>query len=150
VAVNFKVARASWLDKFQARVRSWISSHLEKLFGRMGISASVGNAIAWTLVTLLGLLLAFWAVRSVMNAAARSEMDLRGAVPAGRTGGIGPERRGRQPNAATIAQRFTLPTGLRWLSSRKINCFPRTARERPASRYGWCNEGAPRTTRWHI
>ncbi len=73
----------SWLEKLQARVRSWISSHLEKLFGRMGISASVGNAIAWTLVTLVGLLLAFWAVRSVMNAAARSEMDLRGAVPAG-------------------------------------------------------------------
>ena len=73
----------SWLDKLQARVRLWISSHLEKLFGRMGISASVGNAIAWTLVTLVGLLLAFWAVRSVMNAATRSEMDLRGAVPAG-------------------------------------------------------------------
>lgn len=73
----------SWLDKLQARVRSWISSHLEKLFGRMGVSASVGNAIAWTLITLVGLLLAFWAVRSVMNAAARSEMDLRGAVPAG-------------------------------------------------------------------
>jgi hypothetical protein len=73
----------SWLDKLQARVRSWISSRLEKLFGRMGISTSVGNAIAWTLVTLVGLLLAFWAVRSVMNAATRSEMDLRGAVPAG-------------------------------------------------------------------
>jgi hypothetical protein len=72
----------SWLDKLQARIRSWISSHLEKLFGRMGISASVGNAIAWALVALLGLLLAFWAVRSVMNAAARSEMDLRGAEPA--------------------------------------------------------------------
>jgi hypothetical protein len=73
----------SWLDKLKARVSSWISSRLDKLFGRMGISASVGNALAWTLVTLVGLLLAFWAVRSVMNAAARSEMDLRGAVPAG-------------------------------------------------------------------
>jgi hypothetical protein len=73
----------SWLDKLQARVRLWISSHLEKLLGRMGISASVGNAIAWTLVTLVGLLFVFWAVRSVMNAATRSVMDLRGAVPAG-------------------------------------------------------------------
>ena len=73
----------SWLDKFQARVRSWIARHLEKIFGRLGVSESVGNAIAWILIALVGLLLAFWAVRSVMNAAARSEMDLRGSVPAG-------------------------------------------------------------------
>ncbi len=73
----------SWWDKFVARVRAWINRQLEKIFGRIGISAPVGNAIAWTLVTLLALLLAFWAVRSVINAAARSEMDLRGAVPAG-------------------------------------------------------------------
>jgi hypothetical protein len=73
----------SWLDKQIARIRSWISSRLDKLFGRMGVSATVGNAIAWTIVTLVALLLAFWAVRSVINAAARSEMDLRGAIPAG-------------------------------------------------------------------
>jgi hypothetical protein len=73
----------SWLDKLQARARSWIARHLEKIFGRLGVSASVGNAIAWTLVALVGLLLAFWAVRSVMNAGARSEMDLRGSVSAG-------------------------------------------------------------------
>jgi hypothetical protein len=73
----------SWLDRFQARVRSWIARHLEKIFGRLGVSESVGNAIAWILIALVGLLLAFWAVRSVMNAAARSEMDLRGSVPAG-------------------------------------------------------------------
>ena len=74
----------SWLDKQLARIRSWISRQLDKLFGRMGISATVGNAIAWTLVTLAALLLAFWGVRSVINAARRSEMDLSGAVPAGR------------------------------------------------------------------
>lgn len=73
----------SWLDKFQARVRSWIARHLEKIFSRLGVSESVGNAIAWILIALVGLLLAFWAVRSVMNAAARSEMDLRGSLPAG-------------------------------------------------------------------
>jgi hypothetical protein len=73
----------SWWDKQMVRVRAWIASHLKRFFGRMGISASVGNAIAWTLVTLVALLLALWMVRSVINAAARSEMDLRGAVPAG-------------------------------------------------------------------
>jgi Domain of unknown function (DUF4129) len=50
----------------------------------MGISATVGNALAWTLVTLVGLLLAAWAVRSVLSAARRAEMDLSGAVPAGK------------------------------------------------------------------
>jgi hypothetical protein len=73
----------SWLDKLKARVYAWISSHLQKLFGLMGISSSVGNAIAWTIVTIVALLLAFWAVRSMLAAAARSEMDLSGATPAG-------------------------------------------------------------------
>ena len=73
----------SWLDTFWARVRTWIGRQLERFFGHLGVSANVGNAIAWTLVTLVALLLAFWAVRSVMNAAARSEMDLRGTLPAG-------------------------------------------------------------------
>jgi len=74
----------SWWDKQMARARAWISRQLQRIFGRLGVSAPVGNAIAWTLVTLLGLLLAFWAVRSVMNAAKRAEMDLSGAIPAGR------------------------------------------------------------------
>jgi len=73
----------SWWDKLEARARAWISRQLNKLFGRMGISAQVGNALAWTLVIVLGLLLSFWAVRSAINAAQRSEVDLRGAVPAG-------------------------------------------------------------------
>jgi hypothetical protein len=73
----------TWLDKLKARVRGWIARHLEKLFGRMGIPAAVGDTIAWILVSLVALLLAFWVVRSVIAAAARSELDLRGATPAG-------------------------------------------------------------------
>jgi Domain of unknown function (DUF4129) len=73
----------SWLDKFKARVYAWISRQLEKLFGRMGISTSVGNTIAWILVTIIGLLLTFWVVRSMLAAAARSELDLQDAAPAG-------------------------------------------------------------------
>ncbi|MBZ5660314.1 MAG: DUF4129 domain-containing protein [Acidobacteriia bacterium] len=74
----------SWWDKQMARAHAWISRQLDRLFGRMGISAPVGNALAWTLVTLLGLLLSFWAVRSVINAARRAEVDLSRAVPAGK------------------------------------------------------------------
>jgi hypothetical protein len=73
----------TWLDKFLARANAWISRQLDKLFGRMGISASAGTAIAWTLIVLVSLLLALWAVRFVMNAAARAQMDLRGSMPAG-------------------------------------------------------------------
>ena len=73
----------SWLDKSKARAHSWIARQLEKIFSRLGVSASVGNAIAWTLVAIAGLLLAFWAVRSVLNSVARSEMDLRGSISTG-------------------------------------------------------------------
>ncbi len=64
-------------------MRAWIARHLEKIFGRLGVSESVGNAIAWTLVALVGLLLSFWAVRFILNAARRSEMDLRGSKSVG-------------------------------------------------------------------
>jgi hypothetical protein len=43
----------------------------------------VGNVIAWVLISLAAVLLAFWAVRSLLAAASRSEMDLRGTPPAG-------------------------------------------------------------------
>ena len=73
----------SWYDKLKARIFAWISRQRDKLFNRRGVSARVGNAIAWILVTLAAVLLSLWAVRSVLNAAARAEIDLRGAVPAG-------------------------------------------------------------------
>jgi len=55
----------SWLDKFKAPVRAWIARTSKKIFGR------VEFPISWqcnrvTLVALVGLLLAFWTVRSVM------------------------------------------------------------------------------------
>lgn len=73
----------SWLDKLKSRVYAWISRFLDKLFGRMGISATVGSTIAWVLVSLATLLLAFWSVRFLIATASRSEIDLRGAAPAG-------------------------------------------------------------------
>jgi hypothetical protein len=81
---EFQGARGpSWFDALKARVYAWISRQLERLFGRVGIPAAVGDTIAWTLVSLVALLLAFWSVRSLIAAASRSEMDLRGAAPAG-------------------------------------------------------------------
>lgn len=74
----------SWLDKLKSRVYAWISRFLNKFFGRMGISATVGSTIAWVLVSLATLLLAFWSVRFLIAAASRSEMDLRGAAPSGK------------------------------------------------------------------
>lgn len=73
----------SWLDSLKARVNGWISRQLHRIFGHMGISAGVGSGIAWILVTAVFLLLAFWTVRSLMGAASRSEMDLRGTARAG-------------------------------------------------------------------
>ncbi len=73
----------SWLDKLKARVYGWIWRQWERLFGHAGISSRASDVIAWTLVSLAGLLLALWAVRAFLATASRSEMDLRGAAPAG-------------------------------------------------------------------
>jgi hypothetical protein len=74
----------SWLDKLKGKIRDWISSQLEKLFSRLGVPASVGNVIAWILLVLVGGLLALWTVRALIARVSRAEMDLRGAVPAGK------------------------------------------------------------------
>jgi hypothetical protein len=73
----------SWLDRIEARVSAWISRQFSKFFGRIGIPAPVGSAIAWTLVLLASLLVAFWGARSWIAAASRADMDLRGGMPAG-------------------------------------------------------------------
>jgi Domain of unknown function (DUF4129) len=73
----------SWLDRLEARIQAWISRQYERFFGRIGIPAPVGSAIAWTLVLLASLLVAFWGVRSWIAAASRADMDLRGGIPAG-------------------------------------------------------------------
>jgi hypothetical protein len=73
----------SWLDKLKARVNAWIARQWEKYFGRLGISETTGSAIAWTLISLAALLVAVWAVRYLIAAASRAEMDLRSAIPAG-------------------------------------------------------------------
>ena len=73
----------SWLDKWKARVFDWIGRQLDKIFRRMGVPARVGSAVAWTVVVLAGILLAFWFVRWLIAVASRTDMDLRGGRPAG-------------------------------------------------------------------
>jgi hypothetical protein len=73
----------SWLDKLKARVYGWIDRQWDRIFGHFGVSSTASSIIAWTLVSIAGLLLALWSVRALLSAASAAEMDLRGAAPAG-------------------------------------------------------------------
>ncbi len=58
---EFRGARGpSWWDKLKARIFAWITKYLDKLFGKVGISASTGSGIAWAVVILVALLMAYW------------------------------------------------------------------------------------------
>jgi len=74
----------SWLDVLKAHIWSWISEHLERIFGRLGGAQTIGNVVAWTVIVLACLLLLSWTVRFLMRAGTRSEMDLSGATPVNR------------------------------------------------------------------
>ncbi|MFY9690205.1 MAG: DUF4129 domain-containing protein [Candidatus Acidiferrales bacterium] len=84
-AKEFQSGRGpSWLDLLKARVYDWIGRQLERLFGRLRHGRAIGNAIAWGLILLAALLLAFWAVRASLRAGRQTEMDLDpGARPEG-------------------------------------------------------------------
>jgi hypothetical protein len=68
----------SWLDTLKARIYSWIWDHLEKLFKHIGVSRSISSMIAWILVAVSFLVLAFWAVRFFVRGSAPG-MDIKGA-----------------------------------------------------------------------
>ena len=74
----------SWFDVLRNRFYAWIWRQIEKLLDRIGISRSIGNVIAWSLISLAALLLALWAVRVSIRGAARPEMGLEGASRPGR------------------------------------------------------------------
>ena len=74
----------TWLDALKARVWSWIVRQLERIFGHLGGSKTIGNIVAWTVIILACLLLVFWALRFLMRGGSRSEMDLSGATPVNR------------------------------------------------------------------
>ena len=98
-------AGPSWLDLLKARAWSWIVRQLERVFGRLGRSRTIGNIVAWTVIALACLLLLFWTVRFLMRAGSRSEMDLSGATPVNRDWHRRPRRLGRAGGAARRAGR---------------------------------------------
>lgn len=74
----------SWFDVLRNRIYAWIWRQIEKLLDRIGISRSIGNVIAWSLISLAALLLALWAVRFFTRGMAQPEMGLEGASRPGR------------------------------------------------------------------
>ncbi len=74
----------TWLDALKARVWSWIVRQLERIFGRLGGSKTIGNIVAWTVIILASLVVLIWMVRFLMRAGSRAEMNLRGATPVNR------------------------------------------------------------------
>jgi Domain of unknown function (DUF4129) len=83
-AKEFQTVRApSWFDALRARFYAWIGRQLEKLFGHIRSPKSIGNIVAWTVITLAALLLLLWAVRASIRGGSRPEMDLRGASKTG-------------------------------------------------------------------
>lgn len=81
---EFRGARGpSGFDLLKERVYSWIAAALGRVFGRAARSPAASAAVAWTLIALVVLLLAYWAVRTVIGPRTQSAMDLKGAVPQG-------------------------------------------------------------------
>ena len=77
-------AGPSWFDLLKARVYDWINKQLDRLFGHFRHGRVIGNVIAWSLIVLAALLLAFWAVRASLRGGARTEMELEaGGRPEG-------------------------------------------------------------------
>jgi len=73
----------TWFDRLRAYVEDWIVRRLEMLFAKIGHGRAIGNAMAWVVITLSALLLALWVVRATAGTTPQSEIDLRGASPAG-------------------------------------------------------------------
>ena len=115
----------TWFDKLKARVFAWIAKYLDKLFGSVGVSAATGSAIAWVLVLIVAILLAYWGVRYWVNVARRAEMDLSGAAPAW-SPPIGPPRLAPQPTAAITAPPSTplIGQGSPVFRRRAFSCWP--------------------------
>lgn len=74
----------SWLDIQKARLYAWLTRWLEKLLGHFGRPRAIGNAIAWIMITLAGLLMLLWAVQFSMRGRSQQAMDLSGAPAAPR------------------------------------------------------------------
>ncbi len=74
----------SWFEILKNRIYAWVWRQIEKLLNRIGIPRSIGNVIAWTLISLAALLLAVWAIRFLIRRTAQPQMGLKGASRPGR------------------------------------------------------------------
>jgi len=76
-AKEFQSGRGpSWFDLLKARIYDWIDRQLERLFGHFRHGRTIGNTIAWGLIALAALLLAFWVVRASLRMGRQTTMDL--------------------------------------------------------------------------
>jgi Domain of unknown function (DUF4129) len=76
-AKEFQGARGpSWLDILKARLYAWVGRQLDRLLDHFRHGRAIGNAIAWSLIVLAALLLAFGAVRASLRGGKQTEMDL--------------------------------------------------------------------------
>jgi len=71
----------SWFDALKSRFYDWLYRELNKL--HIPHSGAIGNGIAWLVICLAVVLVAAWAVRSLVRGRA-AEIDLRGAAAPGR------------------------------------------------------------------
>ncbi len=79
-AREFRGARGpSYYEILRARTLGWIQRQLAKLFGRMRRSPTISGLLAWGLITIAALLLAYWTVR--ISIASRVQIDLSGRTP---------------------------------------------------------------------
>lgn len=76
-------AGPSRFDILKARIYDWIGKQLDRIFGHFRHGREIGNVIAWSLIVLAALLLAYWVVRS-LRGGAQTAMGLEpGARPEG-------------------------------------------------------------------
>jgi hypothetical protein len=72
----------TYFDILRARVFDWIARQLDKIFDHVRGSRALSRALAWGLIFIAGLLLAYWAVRASIQTSAR--IDLSDTAPLGR------------------------------------------------------------------
>jgi hypothetical protein len=79
-AREFRGARGpSYYEILRARTLGWIQRQLAKIFGRMRRSPTISGLLAWGLIAIAALLLAYWAVRASIGS--RVQIDLSGRTP---------------------------------------------------------------------
>jgi len=72
----------TYLDILRTRVFDWIGRQLDKIFDHVRGSRTISSMLAWGLIFIAGLLLAYWAVRASIQTSTR--IDLSDSVPVGR------------------------------------------------------------------